>query len=188
MLLQFKIQLKDISEPPVWRRVLVPDSFSFEKFHIVIQVAFGWYNGHLHQFSPKGYGSEPQIGMTDYESWDDEEIIDEKKIKLSAIFTKPKQKFTYIYDFGDDWIHTITLEKIIDDKSRKASLLQGQGACPPEDCGGPWGYKSMLEILANPKHEEHEGMREWLGLEEEHDVWDANDFDLAAKQKEVKGI
>lgn len=187
MLLQFKIQLKDMSNPLVWRRLLVPDSFTFEKFHLVIQAAFGWEFAHLYQFSPSGYGSEPRIGMITDDDWIDEEITDSSRIKLSKVFNQKGQTFTYIYDFGDDWIHKIKLEEITKDNSRKVELLAGKGVCPPEDCGGPWGYKRLLEILADPQHEEYESMREWLGLEE-NDVWDVNSFDLAGTQEIVRSI
>lgn len=187
MVLKFKIELTHTSDPPVWRRVLVPDSFSFAKFHLVIQAAFGWEHAHMYQFSPSGYGSEPQIGMITEDPWDEDDTIDSSRVKLSKVFKEKGQNFTYIYDFGDDWIHEMKLEEIIKSNSRKAELLAGKGACPPEDCGGPWGYKRMLEILADPQNEEHESMREWLGLDE-GEVWDVNYFNLAGTQEIVSSI
>lgn len=187
MLLQFKIQLKGISKPPVWRRVLVPGSFTFDRFHLVIQAAFGWENYHLYQFSPRGYGSNPQIGVPYEDDWDEEEIVDSHKTKLSGIFTAKGEKFTYIYDFGDDWVHTVTLEEILESSVKKATLTGGKGACPPEDCGGPWGYSNVLEVLANPKDEEHESMREWLGLEE-GEQWDVKHFDMESAKSEVASL
>ncbi len=177
MALQFKIQLKNISKPPVWRQVVVPETFTFEKLHKVIQDAFGWEHEHLYQFSPTGYGSNPTIALPlehDFERPD----MNASKTKLKDVFTTEKQKYTYIYDFGDDWVHSIVLEKILPDKIIKATCLAGKGKCPPEDCGGPWGYERLLEILNDPQHEEYEDMREWLGLEEEDDEWDVNEFDL----------
>src|SRR5690606_26873270 len=114
--------IQHISKPPVWRRVLVPDNFTFQKFHKVIQAAFDWQDYHLYQFSPTGYGSFPQIGIPDVEGWGDEEIINSKRIKLSEIFTTKGQKFTYIYDFGDDWVHKIILEEIKEGTAKKAEL------------------------------------------------------------------
>lgn len=191
MLFQFKIQLAGIAHPPVWRRVTVPDQFSFTKFHQVIQAAFGWYNCHLFQFSPGGYGSSPDISIPDpfddFMEGDNLQRLHATKTKLAEIFTKEGQKFTYIYDFGDDWKHTIALEKITDAASRTAACTGGKGACPPEDCGGPWGYAALKEIITNPKHGEFEEMREWMGLEpDEH--WSAGDFDLAKVQARVKQI
>ena len=187
MLIQFKVQLHNISKPPVWRKVLVPANFSFDIFHSVIQEAFGWYDAHLYQFSPKGFNSSPQIGIPDDSGWDDEEIINSKKIKLSAIFTEKGQKFTYIYDFGDYWQHNITLEDIKEGTAKKAELLDGKGACPPEDCGGAGGYEWMREVLSNPENEEYESMRNWLGMEED-DTWDAAYFDKEETAIGVKSV
>lgn len=168
----FKIQIKNIKKPPVWRRVAVPATYSFSKFHEVIQDAFGWENRHLYQFSPKGYGSEPVIGVPGDSDFDffDTSIEDSSKIKLKAVFKEKGEKFVYIYDFGDDWEHTILLEDILETKALKAELLMGKGMCPPEDVGGPWGYAHFLEAIANPNHEEYESLREWMDLEE-GDEW-----------------
>ena len=182
MAFQFKIALKNISDPPVWRRVLISEQFTFMRFHLIIQAAFGWENYHLFQFSPKGYASEPIIGIPHPEA--DYEIKDCNRIKLHQIFTKPKQKFTYIYDFGDDWTHIITLEKITDDKMVRADCIAGEGACPPEDCGGPWGYEDLKAILADPKNPEHKDMKEWLGLSKTK-KWDAAKFDLGKTKENV---
>ena len=120
MILQFKIQLATV-KPPVWRRLVVPANFNFDKFHRVIQAAFGWQGYHLYQFSPKGYYSYPTIGIPseDYE----EEFMDSKKLKLAKIFDSPGQHFVYLYDFGDDWVHKITLEVLLETKSTRAALL-----------------------------------------------------------------
>ena len=177
MALQFKIQIKNIHKPPVWRRVLVPENFTFDEFHLVIQDAFGWYNYHLYQFSPTGYGSTPIIALASEDDWEAPDM-DAEKTKLKDIFKTENQKYTYIYDFGDDWIHSIILEKILDDKIKHAKCLAGKGFCPPEDCGGPGGYERIKDVLANPDHEEYKDTREWLGLEDDNEVFDPNEFDL----------
>ncbi|HCY42815.1 MAG TPA: plasmid pRiA4b ORF-3 family protein [Prolixibacteraceae bacterium] len=176
MAYQFKIQLKKVTKPPVWRQVVVPEDLSFHKFHILIQIVFGWENSHLYQFCPTGYGSKPTIAIPFDDDWEKPDM-NASKIKLTQIFTAEKQTFTYIYDFGDDWIHRITLEKILPDMIKHPFCMAGKGTCPPEDCGGPWGYENLKMILADPKHEEHYEMREWLGLEEDEE-WGAAWFDL----------
>lgn len=192
MALQFKIQLLHITDPTVWRRLLVPEHFSFLRMHIVTQKAFGWEDCHLFQFSPKGYGSEPIIEMPNEE--DDslfgfrrKQKLDASKTKLQQIFTAPKQKYIYIYDFGDDWMHQITLEKITEDKMLYADCLAGQGACPPEDCGGAPGYENLKMILNDPKDLEHEEMKEWLGLSKKQ-KWNAEAFDLEEVRKKVMKV
>jgi len=183
MILQFKIQLASV-KPAVWRRVLVPASFSFDKFHQVIQAAFCWRGYHLYQFSEKGYGSYPTIGIPSDNY--DEEFDDSRKLKLAKIFFIPGQKFVYIYDFGDDWVHRITLEAVLDVKSTKAALLAGKAACPPEDCGGSHGYGNLLEIINSPQHPERAEMLEWLGMDE-GEKWNSDYFDFETAQKrEIK--
>lgn len=185
MLLQLKIQIKGISKPPVWRRLLVPDHFTFSQLHQVIQNAFGWDDYHLFQFSPTGYGSHPQIGLED--EWTEDDLENAQKVKLNKYLHQKGEKYTYIYDFGDDWTHTILVEDVLAGKAIRAELLAGKGACPPEDCGGVWGYESLLEALADPKHEMHDEMRDWLGLEAD-DSWDPTSFNLAFAKSEVASV
>lgn len=183
MLLTLRIQLAHIKNPPVWRRLTVPGQFSFHKLHLIIQLAFGWENYHLYQFSKDGFGSNEIISVPHEEDW--EEVKDSKKIKLSEVFKTVRQKYTYIYDFGDSWTHKITVEKLEDTKATKADCLAGKGACPPEDCGGPWGYEELKITLANPKHEEYKSMKEWMGLEK-NEKWDADAFVLEATRAAIK--
>lgn len=187
MIFQFKIQLKHITRPPVWRKVSVPAQFSFMRFHEVIQAAFGWENYHLFEFSPTGFGSEPRISVPDPMGWDEGEVKNCEKVKLSEIFEQEGQKYTYIYDFGDTWEHQLVLEKILPDKALKADCLDGKGACPPEDCGGPWGYEELKVTLADPDHPEHADMKEWLEMEEGEE-WDPKAFDLAEARAGVRTV
>ncbi len=187
MKLQFKIQIKGLSGPTVWRRVLVPETFTFEKFHHVIQGAFGWENSHLYQFSPKGYGSFPCIGIPEDDGLWLKETDDASETYLNQYFYGVGQKYTYIYDFGDDWTHTILLEKIFDENAIRAELIKGKGACPPEDCGGIWGYYSLLDVLDNPKHEEYKELRQWLGLKR-GEKWDPDFFDFEAAKLRVAQV
>lgn len=93
----------------------------------------------------------------------------------------------YTYDFGDSWDHTIILEKVIPEISLKPELLDGNGACPPEDCGGIMGYKDLMSILANKKHPEYNEYREWMGLDDD-ESWDPNAFDFAETQLIISEI
>ncbi|MCO6461672.1 MAG: plasmid pRiA4b ORF-3 family protein [Saprospiraceae bacterium] len=175
MLLQFKIQIKGITKPPVWSRVLVPANFSFHQFQLVIQAAFGWSNCHLYEFVPtKDPWSFPPIGIPDKTGMKERKLIDGKKIKLSRIFHTKGQSFSSLYDIGDDWYHKILLEEVNEGRSSTAQLLEGKRACPSEDCGGVWGYNEMLEILTNPKHKENRNIRRWLGLKGKN-TWDAHE-------------
>ncbi|MFV0266986.1 MAG: plasmid pRiA4b ORF-3 family protein [Draconibacterium sp.] len=185
---QFKIQLKHITHPPVWRRIKVPSDFTFYDFHYAIQISFGWQNAHLFQFSPKGYRSWPQIKQ----KFDDDfgfgfnygETFEPHELTLSDIFMAEKQKFTYIYDFGDTWEHMITLEKIEHENLVFPKIETGKGQCPPEDCGGPWGYMQMKETLENPRDPEYKNYKEWLGLAKK-EKWDPTHYDLEYHQKSL---
>lgn len=190
MQLQLKIQLQGISKPPVWRKIRVPGNFTLHRLHSVIQAAFGWDDYHFYQFSDKGYGSRERYGIPNEDDYLDQDLKDSNKINCADIFAHVGQTYTYIYDFGDDWIHKITVEKITDTLAIRAELIAGKGACPPEDCGGPHGYANMLNILSDPKHEEYDDMCSWLGAEdgdEATDIWDVNYFNLEVTSIKVSG-
>jgi hypothetical protein len=153
---QLKITLKDI-RPPIWRRILVAD-VSLEELHEIIQVAMGWENYHLYDFA---FGS---TRYTDPRGMEDLDMEDASRARLGTL-VKEKSRFTYTYDFGDDWRHEILVEKILPaDTSREVpSCVDGKRACPPEDCGGPWGYGDFVEAIGDPGNERHEELREWAG-------------------------
>ena len=187
MAFQFRIQLKNVQQPPVWRKVIVPDSFTFEQLHLVIQESFGWRNYHLYQFSPSGYGSSPVIANPSDDDWE-KPAMNASKTKLSDVFNSENQKYTYIYDFGDDWAHGIILETILPEETLKASCLAGKGACPPEDCGGAWGYERLKEILKDPKHKEYKELKEWIGIEDVKDRFHPEAFNLDHVNKKLSKI
>ncbi|NDV96106.1 plasmid pRiA4b ORF-3 family protein [Dysgonomonas sp. 521] len=182
MTIQFKIQIKGITKPPVWRKVAVPSGFTFLKFHQVIQTAFGWEDCHLFEFKDKEYQGRIRISIpADDDFFDSDffaDVMDSSRIKLSDVFTKGVSKLLYVYDFGDDWLHEITLESVVDDNTKKAVCLSGKGACPPEDCGGIYGYEDIKETFRTmPDSDQAEDLREWLGLDEGEN-WDATLFDI----------
>ncbi len=160
---QLKVTIKGI-RPPIWRRLQVPGEATLADLHDILQTAFGWENAHLHQFVIGGafFGvSDPMGGM-----WD-EEMTDERRTSLRDAVGVRLKKFVYEYDFGDDWIHDIVVEKVLAPEAGVAypRCLAGKRAGPPEDCGGPWGYAALLEAVGDPDHPEHAEMLEWLGEE-----------------------
>lgn len=182
MALQFKVQIKGITKPPVWRKISVPDKFTFFQLHIAIQASFGWENAHMFQFKENEYRNNTVIGIPyDDDFYDDDfasRIQDASKVKISTAFQEVGQKLLYEYDFGDGWIHELTLEAIDDKKDKNVVCLSGKGACPPEDCGGDWGYEDMKEIFKmSPDSEQAQNLRDWLGLEEGEN-WDSAVFDI----------
>jgi hypothetical protein len=159
---QIQVALKDLS-PKIWRRILVPSDLLLSDFHLIIQTAMGWENSHLHQFIKNE--TFYTVRMKDDNFWDDMNNVDYKKMKISDLLKTDKEEITYEYDFGDGWMHDIILEKILepDDKIKYPVCLAGKMNCPPEDCGGVWGYSAMLKILKKPDHKEYENYIDWLG-------------------------
>jgi hypothetical protein len=158
----FHIEIED-SKPKIWRKLRVPGNFTLADLHTAIQIVFGWTDSHLHSFTVNGtdYMMEEGPGMDMYEEgtlYDDNYLLDE--LALSK-----KQTFSYLYDFGDSWEHTITVSEVIPFTEDEAAplCLGGKYACPLEDSGGVWGYAEILEILKDPGHKEYEDTREWVG-------------------------
>jgi len=166
---QMRIPLKGI-RPPIWRRVQVPGTLSLAGFHNVIQTVFGWTDTHLHQFQIAGesYGQPDNF---------DEAVADEAAVTLAHAVGALTKRFLYVYDFGDDWEHEVVIERVIagNSGSERPLCLGGKRHRPPEDCGGPPGYRVFLAAIGNPGHAEHEAMLEWVG-----GGFDAEAFDLAA--------
>ena len=181
LLFQFKITLLDI-KPAIWRRIQVPDC-TLVDLHEYIQAAFGWENYHLHQFEIDGVRySQPAPDGDDF----DMDFEDETDVLLSKLLPKSSRKarWVYEYDFGDGWRHEVLFEGFppIDPKAKSPLCLEGERACPPEDCGGPPGYGDYLAAIADPQHEQHEEMLEWRG------PFDPEAFDAKKATKEMRKV
>jgi Plasmid pRiA4b ORF-3-like protein len=163
---QFKLILVGV-EPPVWRRIQVPETYSFWDLHVALQDAMGWLDYHLHVFRVAGPGaSEEQIGIPDDAPFEDEKpTLPGWETPITRCFSRPGTTVPYEYDFGDGWEHELTLEAVLPRQpGQKYPLcVDGARACPPEDCGGVHGYENLLTVIQDPTHEEHESMLEWLG-------------------------
>lgn len=162
-ILQLRIDL-DYVTPAVTRTVLLRASSSLSKLHTVIQAVMGWEDCHLHEFTKDGVRYGPTHLYGDFDDLDDEELESERK-QLGTLFRKGEKTLLYLYDFGDSWQHTVTLEDRLppDLSLRRPTCIAGEYACPPEDVGGPGGYMHYLEAVLDPQHEEHEEMIEWRG-------------------------
>jgi Plasmid pRiA4b ORF-3-like protein len=183
---QIHVALNDIT-PPVWRRLIVPLATTLAELHLIIQAAFGWTDAHLHEFEIGGlrYGNttvatpdEPEDLGTTFEASD---------VRLRDFSRKPGTAFAYIYDFGDHWVHTVTLEKLaaISPAPKTAVCVEGARCCPPEDVGGSGGYEEFLRVLFNPdddERDEQKHMKRWSGGK-----FDPEKFDIAKTDKAVRG-
>lgn len=172
---QLNVSLEYIT-PPIWRRIRVPAGISLSDLHDVIQVAMGWDDSHLHEFTAHriSYQADP-----DPES----HARDERTVTLAEVAKRKGSKLSYTYDFGDDWRHEIRVEETNRkaDSPAYAECVDGERACPPEDCGGLWGYAGILEALADPDNEEHAERLEWLG-----DGYAPDAFDLTAVNQTLR--
>ncbi len=163
---QLKVTLRE-SKPPIWRRLEVPGNTSLAKLHDILQIAMGWTNSHLHQFEVnKQFYSDPTFGL--------EDTLSEKRITLADLGLQSKMRFSYEYDMGDDWQHDILVEKIVDPEPgvRYPRCLTGKRACPPEDCGGIYGYDDVLDAIGDPQNPEHDEWLTWLGGEFDPEAFD----------------
>jgi hypothetical protein len=166
VIVQIKVKLLGVTKPPVWRRVQLRADTRLDQLHEILQAALGWENYHLHAFS---FGEEefgprdPELGL---------DFSDERRVTLGELIDLGA-RFRYTYDFGDNWEHEILVEDLLDPdpETHYPILVAAKGACPPEDCGGTWGYADLKEILADPGHDEHQQRLESLGLE------NASEFD-----------
>ncbi len=175
---QLKISLRG-ARPPIWRRVQVLENTTLGKLHRIIQDAMGWFNCHLHAFEING----EEYGQPDPDF--DFDVRSERSVKLNQVVTGEKYKFRYVYDFGDSWEHEILVEKILpkDPKMRYPICIKGKRACPPEDCGGVWGYADFMTAIQDSEHPEHEDLLEWVGGE-----FDPEAFDLDEVNQMLKAI
>jgi hypothetical protein len=174
---QVRIRLEEIA-PLVWRRLLVPGAVRLATLHDMFQAAMGWTNSHLHSFTI----ADQRYGMESDEYPGEE--VDEQVVTVLKVL-RDQRRFTYEYDFGDNWQHEVVVEEITRTPTglKHAVCLDGQNACPPEDCGGVGGYERVLEALADPSDEEHDVYLEWVG-----GSFDPTAFDLAGANAALQRV
>jgi len=153
---QLKVTLRGI-RPPIWRRLLVSGFATLYDLHEIIQIAMGWDDDHLHDFT---VGRE-HFGIPSQFDW--EPILDERRYRLAKVAPTEGSRFWYTYDFGDSWEHLILVEKILPAEPgvQVPVCVKGKRACPPEDVGGIWGYERFLQAFSNPDDAEYKDYHEW---------------------------
>lgn len=183
-----KVTLDD-SKPPIWRRISVPSDLTLDVFHEVLQEAMGWTNSHLHTFTTgtDRHGAHTEAILSDWDVSQGEEGTPETEIRLDALLTQPRDRLFYWYDFGDDWHHTILLEKVEprDEDDRDCACITGKRACPPENIGGIHFYNTMFDAADDSDDPEHEWASQalaQLNMTRE----DAEHFDLAVHDDAVR--
>jgi Plasmid pRiA4b ORF-3-like protein len=169
---QIKVTLLG-TKPPIWRRLLVPAHMTLAQLHDVLQIAMGWQNGHMHEFRiGRRYFGKPD---PEYRTMGMDPVENERTVRLPDVLRKTGPKLIYTYDLGDSWEHSIVLEKQlpVDPTAKYPVCTDGQLACPPEDCGGIPGFYDLVEAIADPNHEQHKELKDWLGY-----VFDPIDFSI----------
>ena len=175
---QLKVTLQGV-RPPIWRRLRVPSDVTLARLHAILQAAMGWEDAHLHRFRAGGtsYGDRGLLGG----------VVDrsERTARLGQVAPGAGSKLAYEYDFGDSWEHALVVEAVLPPEPglRYPVCVAGKRACPPEDCGGAWGYGELLEVLRSPEHAEHASMVEWLG-----GPFDPEAFDLDEVNRRLAGV
>jgi hypothetical protein len=180
--IEIKVTLNEV-EPPVWRKFIISTDANLKELHMVIQKTMGWQNSHLHDFSINN-GKQRFSPKDMSESFDnDDESEDSSEVTIADLMMMKIEDFQYNYDYGDGWEHSIEIGKeVLPQAGVKYPLCtEGSGACPPEDCGGPYGYLNLCKILSNPKDEEYKEMREWVGRE-----FDPTKFSIEKANKELR--
>lgn len=179
--IQLHASLDDIN-PLIWRRLLVPLHVNLRELHLILQVTFGWMDAHLHEFEVGGlrYGDADRANAEN--AIGNSRSFEERDVMLRDFTREPGTTFKYIYDFGDNWRHTVCLEKQIalDLPPKVATCVEGARARPPGDVGGTSGFGQFLEVLGDPTHEEHSDMKRWCGGH-----FDPQWFDLALINKDL---
>ena len=144
---QVRVDL-DGAKPPIWRRLLLSSELMLDELHAVLQQAMGWTDSHLHQFLAGENKMDPLAVQYHMQFMLDEgaEGVLENRVRLDELLTGPKGRLFYWYDFGDDWEHTLVVENVLPRSGEEPSAIciGGARACPPEDCGGIWGYHELL--------------------------------------------
>jgi hypothetical protein len=160
-ILRLRVDLRD-TRPPIWRRLEVPADLTLYGLHEVLLIAFGWDGSHSHGFET-GRSGRRDGRSAEYRG-------------LDQIVGSPGDKLHYTYDFHDNWRHVIVVEKVLPREPDVAypRCTDGRRAAPPQDCGGPAGYRQLVAALADPEHPEHAAELDWLGLDS------AAEFDPAA--------
>ncbi len=174
-----RIELMDVT-PLVWRRVVVPNQWTFTTLHHYLQWVLGWWDSHAHEFQVGNYLVAPDWWIAESElDHEAAEYRDERRFSVAAAVTElgMRGQIEYRYDMGDGWRHRLVIETPPPNYAEQAlplpACIAGENACPPEDVGGPHGYQRFLETIGDRADDEHVVMLRWIG-----GAFDPRGFDL----------
>ncbi|MDE5808217.1 MAG: plasmid pRiA4b ORF-3 family protein [Muribaculaceae bacterium] len=151
--LVLRIQMKDVTKPPMWREVEVPADFDFMQLHEVIQEVVGLENYHMWQFNAKAYDNSLQISAdmendSPFGGGMDGMTHDAEETYLTQFLQNKGDKLEYVYDFGDDWIFTVEVKELCDKKIDHPVCRKYKSELNAlEDFGGIWSYLDARQDL-----------------------------------------
>lgn len=175
---QLKITIKN-SKPLIWRRVIIPAGITFSQLSMILNKAMGWSGEHL--FDMEFYHQQVRIieGADEFGGWGPFDYL-EASTTFIREFLEENDWFTYTYDLGDNWEHRVTVEKVLTDYELDyPQVIKFKGNCPPEDCGGIYGYYYLMDVVADKNHPDYEEQKEWLGD-------DPKEYNMAEVNEELK--
>jgi hypothetical protein len=171
---QLRIELQEV-QPLVWRRLVVPENVALSKLAVILQYTMGWHGGHLHEFVV----GRVHYGIPDEDWPNPEPFVDERRVRLNTLVESGAKRFTFLYDFGDGWEHTIKIEDLVmpENEGKRIRCLAGENACPPEDVGGAHAYFDFVAAIRDPTHAEHDSYLRWVGGNFDPSAFDLDDVD-----------
>ena len=169
------------AKPPIWRRLELPGDLTLPQVHVAIQAAMGWYDSHLHRFRMSNDHRSAYFA-TEFDLDEGDEGMPEADVRLDQLLAEKGDELWYEYDFGDGWDHKLVVEAVLDDPPATVRCTAGRMACPPEDCGGMWGYAELAAWVRGgcdstsvpSPFDTADDARDWLPLE-----WHPDRFDVA---------
>ncbi|GFZ87835.1 hypothetical protein GCM10011359_16460 [Nesterenkonia alkaliphila] len=187
----FRVRLDLLdTKPPVWRRLDLPGGITLPRLHVVIQEAMGWTDSHLHKFRT---GTGPDAGefLTQFDLDEGDEGIVEDDVRLDQVLAAVGDRLWYDYDFGDGWRHRLRVEAVLDEPPTAPVCIKGKLACPPEDCGGVWGYTELAEWVRSDYDDArlpHVFPSKGDALSWLPEAWHPDEFDLAEINERISWV
>lgn len=189
---KLKIELNN-TDPKIYRTVIVPEKFTFHELHLVIQCVMNWNNSHLYQFNLGAPYKSDSVTLPD--NYSDglfgrrHNQFNSTKTRIADFFNGQLKKVTYIYDFGDDWIHTIKPLAKPKEEVLLPICVKGENDAPIDDIGGLWGFYKILKIMDKKrKTQEDKDMLDWYGIEKDKNYHDLYGFNIDVANNKLSGV
>ena len=191
---EYHLRIKLNNAPlPIWREFKVPSNVTLEFLSFIINELMGWEGIHLHEFKQKDTIYKNTACLQEDERmgffFSRVEKRDTNNYTIADLLKEKGDRIKYEYDFGDSWEHDLWLKGVREyspEEPRGIVVVKGTGACPPEDCGGVWGYGELLELSKKKrKTADDKEQLKWYGIDKS---FDPEEFDIEFVQDELEGL